>query len=260
MVHWSTSTFNSGFRFCRLVPSSHRELLAVFGTGLRYFHSREILATCCLIAGILVRRYLLHRKKSLLPGPPASFFTGNLRQVPKGHPWKIYHEWSQKWGSVLYLRLFGRDVIVFNGVKVAEDLLEKRSKIYCDRPTWSMADLIGRQDNVGFAYYGENLKSARKLLHSALGQQSRANWGPMLDAQTLGLLRQLAASGQAWESIVKKHVASVVVSFTYGTDATDEYVQSLQQINEDTGMALQPGEHTAVLASRDGFQTMGRYG
>lgn len=93
---------------------------------------------------------------------------------------------------------------MFNGVKVAEDLLEKRSKIYCDRPAWPMADLIGRQDNVGFTYYGENLKIARKLLHSALGPLSKGKWGSMLEDQTLGLLRQLVASPQAWEISVKR--------------------------------------------------------
>lgn len=107
-------------------------------------------------------------------------------------------------GNVFCLRLLGRRVIVFNGVKVAEDLLEKRSKIYCDRPAWPMADLIGRQDNVGFTYYGENLKIARKLLHSALGPLSKGNWGPMLEDQTLSLLRQLVASPQAWEISVKR--------------------------------------------------------
>ncbi|KAG9311162.1 cytochrome P450 [Chiua virens] len=229
MVYWA-SVFHFDFWLSRL--RSRLQNLA---------ESSAIVTVVFLIAGILVRRYLLQCKKQSPPGPPASLFSGGVGKTPKGHPWKIYHEWSQKWGSVLFLRLFGRDVFVFNGVQVARDLLEKRSKIYCDRPTWTMADLIGRQDNVGFTYYGESLKSARKLLHSALGPHTRASWSPMLEDQTLNLIRQLIASNDAWEPIIKSHVASVVVRFTYGTEITEEYVKLSEEINRDTGLALQPG-------------------
>ncbi|KAI6045313.1 cytochrome P450 [Pisolithus marmoratus] len=104
-----------------------------------------------------------------------------------------------------------------------------------------MADLIGRQDNVGFTYYSEKLKTARRLLHSGLGPQTQATWGAMLEEQTLMLLKQLMESSQDWEHLLKKHIASVFVRFTYGSDATDEYVHLAEEIACHTGLALQPG-------------------
>ncbi|KAI5992477.1 cytochrome P450 [Pisolithus albus] len=174
-------------------------------------------------------------------GPPRNFFTGHLRQICHSHPWKMYQQWSRKWGDVISLRIFGRDIVVLNGARIAEELLEKRSKIYCDRPTWAMADLIGRQDNVGFAYYGEKLRTARRLLRSVLGPQTRATWGAVLEEQTLTLLKQLLTPSQDWQYLLKRHVASVFVRFTYGSDATEEYVHLAEEIALHTGLALQPG-------------------
>ncbi|KIK81857.1 hypothetical protein PAXRUDRAFT_832577 [Paxillus rubicundulus Ve08.2h10] len=202
------------------------------------------ITTATVLFGLFVAILIayVHRcRKRLPPGPPRSFFTGHLREIPRSQPWKTYQQWSQEWGNVIFLRLFGRDIVVLNGAQVAEELLEKRSKIYADRPTWPMADLIGRQDNVGFTYYSEKLRTSRKLLHSGLGPQTKAAWAPMLEEQTLTLLKQLMESSEDWESLLKRHVASVFVRFTYGTDATDEYIHLAEEIARHTGLALQPG-------------------
>ncbi|KAH7903031.1 cytochrome P450 [Hygrophoropsis aurantiaca] len=142
---------------------------------------------------------------------------------------------------LLPLSTFGRDVVVVNGARAAEQLLEKRSKIYADRPTWSMIDLIGRQNNVGFTYYGERLKASRKVLHAALNPRTRCQWAPLLEEGTSTVLRHLLDSPHDWERHVKMHVASVVVRFTYGTDVTEEYVHLAEEISAHTGLALQPG-------------------
>ncbi|KAG1726073.1 cytochrome P450 [Suillus paluster] len=133
------------------------------------------------------------------------------------------HSSQMTTSALIYLRLFGRDIVVLNGARVAEDLLEKRSKIYADRPTWPMADLIGRQNNVGFTYCGDKLRASRKLLHASLGAVSRNEWNPMLVEE------------------VCKYVASLVLRFTYGRELTEDYVRLAKEINLDTGMALQPG-------------------
>ncbi|KAH7907408.1 cytochrome P450 [Hygrophoropsis aurantiaca] len=104
-----------------------------------------------------------------------------------------------------------------------------------------MIDLIGRQNNVGFTYYGEKLKASRKLLHAALNPRTRCQWAPLLEEDTSTVLRDLLDSPHDWERHVKMHVASVVVRFTYGTNVTEDYVHLAEEINAHTGLALQPG-------------------
>ncbi|KAH7921938.1 cytochrome P450 [Leucogyrophana mollusca] len=174
-------------------------------------------------------------------GPLQSLSSSSLIEVHRTEPWKTYQRWSHKWGSIICFRQFGRDIVVVNGARAAANLLEKRSKIYADRPTWPMVDLIGRQDNVGFTYYGQNLKASRKLLHAALNPGARSRWGPLLEQETLAVVKHLLDCPNDWENLVKKHVASVAVRFTYGTDVTEDYVHLAEEINAHTGMALQPG-------------------
>jgi len=41
-------------------------------------------------------------------------------------------------GDLVYTKVFGQTILFVNSVEVAQDLLEKRSKIYSDRPDFPM--------------------------------------------------------------------------------------------------------------------------
>ncbi|KAG1842153.1 cytochrome P450 [Suillus subalutaceus] len=104
-----------------------------------------------------------------------------------------------------------------------------------------MADLIGRQNNVGFTYYGNKLRASRKLLHASLGTGARNEWNPMLVEECKHVMKLLVDHPEHWMSHVKSHVASLVLRFTYGRKLSEDYVRMAEEINFDTGMALQPG-------------------
>ena len=81
-----------------------------------------------------------------------------------------------------------RPVVVINTAEAVTDLLERRSHFSC-KPRWPMAELLGRQKNVGFQYYGERLKQSRKVLHSALNAIAiGSTWANLLDSQSVELL------------------------------------------------------------------------
>lgn len=44
-------------------------------------------------------------------------------------------------GDLVYLRIFGRHVLVLHSLEAIADLLEKRSEMYSDRPQRAMATL-----------------------------------------------------------------------------------------------------------------------
>ena len=97
-------------------------------------------------------------------------------------------------GPILTVRSSGRPIFVINTVEAATELLEKRQNFAC-RPRWPMAELLGRQDNIGFQYYGDRLKRSRKALyaslnHSVVGKE----WGQLLDAYSLRMIRRFLAS------------------------------------------------------------------
>lgn len=88
------------------------------------------------------------------PGPKASF-TGNV--LPSAKSWLAYTEWGKQYGpysfipdalcsnalpgDLIHVRVFGQHTVIVNSLKVANDLFEKRSHVYSDRPSVPMIDM-----------------------------------------------------------------------------------------------------------------------
>ncbi|KAF8837982.1 hypothetical protein BDN67DRAFT_869041, partial [Paxillus ammoniavirescens] len=71
----------------------------------------------------------------LPPGPKPRLFSGNVHRLPRSEAWEVFAKWSVTFESpILFYRIFGRNVIVLNTFKAANDLLEARSSVYSDRP------------------------------------------------------------------------------------------------------------------------------
>ena len=101
-----------------------------------------------------LRRWGRRRSLPLPPGPKGYPIIGNVLDIPRGlSMWegtlalgRQYGEFTTAWSrsrnvisfplsgtDILYLNLFGKDLIILNSVKTISDLLDKRSKIYSDK-------------------------------------------------------------------------------------------------------------------------------
>ncbi|EIW84419.1 hypothetical protein CONPUDRAFT_50370 [Coniophora puteana RWD-64-598 SS2] len=88
-----------------------------------------------LVAALCARRRL--RDKGLPPGPDPLPLVGNVLQVNPAYPWLTFAEWKLVYGNMVYCRILGRDTVVINSEKVAQDLLDKQSRNYSDRMSMS---------------------------------------------------------------------------------------------------------------------------
>ena len=90
----------------------------------------------------------------LPPGPRLLPFVGNAFDIDVSKPWLTYAGWKDKYGErsdqslliskptnsdtapgdLLYSRVLGQHIIIISSIQVAQDLLDKRSAIYSDRP------------------------------------------------------------------------------------------------------------------------------
>lgn len=111
-----------------------------------------------LLAASVVYRRIKRRRRShsfpLPPGPKGYPLIGNVLDIPRGLPlWEGTLALGRQYGEsavvlvlldghispilvdtdILYLNLFGKDLITLNSAKVISDLLDKRSKIYSDK-------------------------------------------------------------------------------------------------------------------------------
>ncbi|KIJ62862.1 hypothetical protein HYDPIDRAFT_30008 [Hydnomerulius pinastri MD-312] len=113
----------------------------------------------------------------LPPGPPRLPIVGNLFGVKDlGRQWLTYVDWSKKYGDLLYVEIFGQKLLILNSEKVAEELLDKRSQNYSDRPQVPMVTLMGWGFTMGLLPYGPIWRKHRKVMHQALNLQAVLNY------------------------------------------------------------------------------------
>lgn len=119
-------------------------------------------------------------------------------------------------GPVTYLRVLNQDLVVLNTVKVATDLLEKRSAIYSDRPRMTMInevyvhsfcknDQSHRCASVGCGWitvlmpYSPWWRQHRRVLQHNLSENASAQWSDMRTRfNSVFLKRMVDAPGDWW--------------------------------------------------------------
>ncbi|KAF7972021.1 hypothetical protein HWV62_19231 [Athelia sp. TMB] len=111
---------------------------------------------------------------------------------------------------LICIKSLGNYVVILDKADVAFELLDKRSKIYSDRPEWPCADYLGTQNYIGFMYYGERLIKSRKLIHIILNPQAISQWDDLLDRQSIKLVDAVAKTpkkvnaaieGWSWDAL-----------------------------------------------------------
>lgn len=76
--------------------------------------------------------------------------------MPTSFEWERYAAWAKEFNTdILHLDVGGQSIIVLDTYEACTELLDKRSKYYSTRPSFTMAvDLVGFDFNIGFIPYG----------------------------------------------------------------------------------------------------------
>lgn len=103
-----------------------------------------ICASLLFVASLLWSRNSRASSLPLPPGPRRHWLLGNLKDMPRVKPWHKFQEWASTYGPVMSLSLPGGKTMIFlNTMEAINDLLEKKSAAYSDRPTNVMCELMG---------------------------------------------------------------------------------------------------------------------
>ncbi|RPD52976.1 cytochrome P450 [Lentinus tigrinus ALCF2SS1-7] len=119
--------------------------------------------------------YILQSRKKnpRPPGPSGLPVLGNALALNARNARLKFTHWNAQFGEIVYLRVFSRSMLLLNSLEAATELLEKRSSIYSDRPSRTMAKLSGFDVVTTFRErYDDSLRMAKKFLHAEF---SRAN-------------------------------------------------------------------------------------
>ncbi|OSX58539.1 hypothetical protein POSPLADRAFT_1152453 [Postia placenta MAD-698-R-SB12] len=168
----------------------------------------------------------------LPPGPRRLLFVGNVLQIPMEYQSRTFGEWGQKYGDIIYIKLFHTPAIVLNSVKVAQDLLAKRSSKYSDRPSLLfMKKILGWDPATPFMCYGDRWRKHRKWIQTAYGERtSLVGHRTLLKRECMVLVQNLMVSPEMFLIHLRRFPASLVMTSLYG-----QPIQSME--DEHFGMA-----------------------
>ena len=104
----------------------------MFFTNAPYWWAGAVLLGLAII--IILPKKMTVRKLPLPPGPKGLPLLKNTFDIPKSLEHLTYLNWGKKYGDIVYVTALGKEFIILNSVKAANELLEQRSANYSDRP------------------------------------------------------------------------------------------------------------------------------
>lgn len=160
----------------------------------------------------------------LPPGPKGLPILGNTYDIPAKYEWLAYEKWSRDFGSdIICLKFVGTPVIVLNSIQAINDLLEKRSSIYSDRPVTVMAyEMVGLDRNFGFVPYGDVWREHRRLFHQYFRLDMVPKYHDRMLKHTKDLLQRLLVSPDRLMEHLRFVAGASILNISYGIDVQPE--------------------------------------
>ncbi|KAG0693089.1 cytochrome P450 [Suillus ampliporus] len=157
-----------------------------------------------------------HNRPPLPPGPMPLPLIGNVLSIDAKEPWLTYTQWHAAHGDLLFVRIFDQEAIVINSQHIAEALMDKRSRMYSDRPYLATLEPFGWSVNFAFTGYGDEWRLCRRLFHQTFRPDSALKFRPMQMRRAHELIVNLIDEPQHYHAHFATFSSSVAMSVVYG--------------------------------------------
>ncbi|KAH8806686.1 cytochrome P450 [Flagelloscypha sp. PMI_526] len=175
-------------------------------------------ATFCILVGLFAVSRNKRRAHHLPPGPRGLPLVGNLLDIPLNKDfWITFREWSQRWGNVVHMSIFGQHFIILNSMENIKDTLEKRGKVYSARPSVAMFEIAEYNHLNAFETNNKRWADGRKLLAQFLGGKELAKLFPVIEDECREVLgRILQEPEKKLGDLLEESVVATIMRSTYG--------------------------------------------
>ncbi|KAH9938483.1 cytochrome P450 [Fomitopsis serialis] len=203
-----------------------------------------------LLMCILARFVAGRRRKHLPPGPSGWPLIGNVLGMPTSHEWQTFAKWGEKWGDVISITLLGQPVVILNSSHAAVDMLDKKSAIYSDRPTFPVCgQVIGYDRTLVLLHYGPVWRETRRLFSKTIGtRDSLMHLSDRLERGGHRFLTRLMAQPETLFQQVRGFTGASILSIAYGYNVEredDELIRLVDKAVEEFSLASAPGAYFA---------------
>ncbi|KAL4077431.1 cytochrome P450 [Scleroderma citrinum] len=171
-----------------------------------------------------------------------------LLEIPRERIWLKMLEVNRKYGDIFSGHFFGYTIIAIGSAKIAEDLLEKRSANYSDRPRSVMSgELSGWGKIMLLSNYNDWFRQHRKWVAQEIGGYVTAQkWHNLIEYETRRYLRCVLNDPERTQAHVRKNLTSIILRITYGyktVDGDDPLVDLAHLANSQLSLTTLPGAY-----------------
>ncbi|KAI0742440.1 cytochrome P450 [Daedaleopsis nitida] len=196
----------------------------------------HVIAPVSLAAFLLVLLRFAFSKRLLRPSPP----------LPADYQEKTFAEWTQQFGDVVFAKIFRRPVLVLGSLRAAQDLLEKKSGNFSDRPRLILlSELMGWDNVITHMRYGDRFRKHRRWMHDNFQTKSALDgYRPIQRRETYTLLAGLLETPADFLSLINRWSTGMIMDITYGhriSSLQDKYVKLAHDATAATVLAGSPG-------------------
>ncbi|KAL4077432.1 cytochrome P450 [Scleroderma citrinum] len=207
------------------------------------FTIEQVAYAVCAAVAFIILCIQLCVPKGLPPGISGLWC---LLEIPGEKAWLKMLAVSQRYGDIFSGHLFGYTIIVIGSAKIAEDLLEKRSVNYADRPRSVMSgELSGWGKVMLLSNYNDWFRQHRKWIAQEIGGYGTVQkWHGLIEYETRRFLRCVLNDPERTQAHVRKNLTSIILRITYGyktLDGDDPLVDLAHLANSQLSLSTSPG-------------------
>ncbi|KAH7017432.1 cytochrome P450 [Ilyonectria destructans] len=197
------------------------------------------LGIVCMIAIVTIAHWRSKPTLPLPPGPPGEFLLGHTRVIPKNNTAGTYARWSREYNSdIIYVKSLGRSIVVLNSAEAARDVLERKGANFCDRPKFTVLEVMGWGKTLTFLPFGERWQMHRRLLQTSFSNTNVRRWHKLQMAEARRTVRNILHRPDGWETSLRRLAVAIVLQVSYGTEVPnddDPYIQIANDAMYATG-------------------------
>ncbi|KAF8983950.1 cytochrome P450 [Cyathus striatus] len=180
------------------------------------------------------------------PGPPKLPLIGNVLHILPGLDCLAFANWGKKYNSdVIHVQAAGMNLVILNSAESAADLLEKRWRLYSDRPKPQMTvELMGWGWMFAAMSYGEEFRKRRKLLQEHFPPYKHEIQRPRITQFVHILLQQLYESPDKFLDHTRHALGGITLSLAYGINierTNDPFIKLEEEAIRTLAIASVPG-------------------